>query len=215
MAFWEFQISKGKWKGYAQNVSQALETAREHQRTFKFSCDGRKYEVDFAAMTQKRLSSGTRRPVRRSIAPVADPGVSIPFGVEASVGLRCVKKIEIRDLGPAASPLADEFNRAWAQYNRMYISSSSSRRHHARRILQIDAYDSATTHLAFASKRSDFVHAGKPVDEVWCFHGTIKDETIESIMCDGFKVGGVDVPRANGRTPPEAPNDKWHTLYHD
>jgi hypothetical protein len=42
-----------------------------------------------------------------------------------------------------------------------------------------------------------FLHNGRPTEERWVFHGT-HPGAVEAIMCEGFRVGGMDTKVRNG-----------------
>ena len=56
-----------------------------------------------------------------------------------------------------------------------------------------------TARQRFEAKRAELAAAGKPINEIWVFHGTSTQQNIDNIVSSGFRVGGTDgVPIANG-----------------
>jgi len=70
-------------------------------------------------------------------------------------------------------------------------------------ITRIDAFETpklTSQYLMMKTKiEKDLMHEGLLNEEMWVYHGT-KPNFIKSIMSDGFKIGGLDVTKANGNT---------------
>lgn len=67
-------------------------------------------------------------------------------------------------------------------------------------IVQIDAYKNTTLLKRYLQQKENYKTQGISTDEVWVFHGALENEVVTSIMHEGFKVGGKEVPIKHGST---------------
>ena len=63
---------------------------------------------------------------------------------------------------------------------------------------EVVVYVNDATKRRFEAKREALRAAGKSTNEIWVFHGTSSQSVINSIMREGFRVGGKGVAVANG-----------------
>ncbi|OWF48702.1 E3 ubiquitin-protein ligase DTX4 [Mizuhopecten yessoensis] len=73
---WEWMNEYGRWKPYMPHVTQYIESNRSQTASLNLSViDGmlNMYSIDFIAMCQIRLGTGTPRPVRRMLYPPDSP----------------------------------------------------------------------------------------------------------------------------------------------
>lgn len=84
------------------------------------------------------------------------------------------------------------FNEAAAQFHLMMGAQRGAR---AREVLIVV---NETLSAQFEKKKETLRDAGKATSEVWVFHGTGSQANIDSILSDGFRVGGEGVAIQNG-----------------
>ncbi|XP_069134982.1 LOW QUALITY PROTEIN: E3 ubiquitin-protein ligase DTX4-like [Argopecten irradians] len=73
---WEWMNEYGRWKPYMPHVTQYIESNKSQSTTLNLGAiDGmlNMYSIDFIAMCQIRLGTGTPRPVRRMLYPPDSP----------------------------------------------------------------------------------------------------------------------------------------------
>lgn len=84
----------------------------------------------------------------------------------------------------------EEFQRASAQFYH----------HHSRnsKVTMVEVYENDELKQKYLEKKNEFIQKyGENTKEIWVFHGTAA-VNVQSILSDGFKIGGQDIDVANG-----------------
>ena len=102
-----------------------------------------------------------------------------------------VVKYTITNPGSSYTKELCEYNMAFAQFSRLVEGCQP-------KVQKIDVYENPAMQARFDAEQARMAGEGIVADVTWVFHGTSTCSNIESIMVEGFKVGGEDVPVAHG-----------------
>lgn len=143
------------------------------------------YVVDWVAFEQVNTKTGARRPISfRHRARANDALDDVAFDtvpetlrdgtIRYSIDVARLSKVDTMDMR--------EVNFALGHLRRLKPDLTCHR---------VDVYFSPNVKAAFEATKREFKARGLGTTSHWVFHGT-DPRNIEPIMCDGFKVGGVD-----------------------
>jgi len=192
---WECQTENG-WIQYNQMQQMQLETALQNNdntialefqngsanKTYKYEIDLKNVQINLETKVERNIRRISKHVTNKSEVPWQKQGKIIRNGV-----VRYKIDAESVSNGRVSRELT-EFQKATAQFYHHMKSQSQ--------VTMVEVYENKTLEMKYLNKQQTFINNGH-TNEVWVFHGT-STSNIKNIMCDGFKVGGKEVPIATG-----------------
>ena len=152
----------------------------------------------FSSTTRTRLSQASSALNASPYEPHAQISIKLPGAdLKWNQSTTCIRmnggvsKYTIVDPGASFSKELAEYNMAFAQFSRLVEGFRP-------KIDKIDVYENPVLEANFKAEEAKMAREGISTEATWVFHGTSSNSNIDSIMLDGFKVGGEGVPVANG-----------------
>eukprot|EP00039_Didymoeca_costata_P033242 m.41482 g.41482 ORF g.41482 m.41482 type:complete len:648 (+) comp9771_c0_seq1:75-2018(+) len=185
----------GTWLPYPTQIKDKFENAKENNDiSTAFEYLSHNYTIDWAQSVQINQKTRVKRPIRRVervVAHIAAADNELAWTVSPTVLADGVLRYRVVDTREEASRASDEYNKACHQFMKMMGQ------HRQLKVSHVDVYENQNTRRIFKETEQEFQQEGKG-SLIWAFHGT-SEENIETIMKEGFKVGGKEVKIANGK----------------
>lgn len=189
---WEVKLDSGEWRALPADIGNRLDKGQ----TLTYSAHGQHYEANPRRQLQRNVVTGKERQMRQTESGLLMPGHELAMMTRTPnrtfrAALAEVQVYDLKHSREAVDMTTDalHFSLAATQFTLMFQGKARPR--------SVSLWVNPVLKKQYDAKRAEFQSAGKPIEEVWVFHGTGHDVT-EQICQDGFKIGGQDVAVAHG-----------------